>query len=119
MKAGADVNARNTNGTTPLHKAVRFAEREGVIAALLNAGADVNAKEDGIFSFTPLHYAAFQGTPKSVMALLKAGANANAKADDAYARGTSEGSTPWDLAQVNKALKGTDAYWALNDARFK
>ena len=29
------------------------------------------------------------------------------------------GETPWDLAQANKALKGSDAYWRLNEARFE
>ena len=28
------------------------------------------------------------------------------------------GKTPWDSAQENEALKGTDAYWRLNEARF-
>ena len=27
--------------------------------------------------------------------------------------------TPFDLAQDNGALAGTDAYWALSDARYK
>ena len=29
------------------------------------------------------------------------------------------GETPWDLAKGNKALKGSDAYWRLNEARFE
>ena len=28
------------------------------------------------------------------------------------------GQTPWDLAQHNNALKDSDGYWRLNDARF-
>ena len=28
------------------------------------------------------------------------------------------GKTPWDLAQENEKLKGTKAYWALNDAQY-
>ena len=42
---------------------------------------------------------------------LNAGANATAV--------TEEGLTPFDLAKVNEALAGADAYWALNDARFE
>ena len=33
--------------------------------------------------------------------------------------GTMHGETPWDRAKGNKALKGSDAYWRLNDARFE
>ena len=36
---------------------------------------------------------------------------------DAKAR-TKAGETPWDLAKENNAIKGTDAYWRLNDERF-
>ena len=43
-------------------------------------------------------------------ALLDAGANAMAR--------NAAGETPWDLAQANEALQGTDGYWRLNDARF-
>ena len=28
------------------------------------------------------------------------------------------GETPWDLARDNEALKGSDSYWRLNNARF-
>lgn len=50
-------------------------------------------------------------TPAVVDALLKAGADAAAR-DRA-------GKTPFDFAKKNSALKGTDAYWRLNEARFK
>ena len=43
--------------------------------------------------------------------LLDAGADATAVNED--------GETPFDLAKDNEALVGTDAYWALNDARFE
>ena len=29
------------------------------------------------------------------------------------------GNTPWDLAEANEPLQGTDGYWRLNDARFE
>jgi hypothetical protein len=38
------------------------------------------------------------------------------------ADGTAEddiGYTPFDEALYNEDLRGTDAYWALNDARFR
>ena len=43
--------------------------------------------------------------------LLDAGADATAVNED--------GETPFDLAKDNEALVDTDAYWALNDARFE
>lgn len=42
---------------------------------------------------------------------LKAGANVNARAEG--------GLTPFDYAKRNPALKGTDIYRRLNEARFK
>ena len=59
---------------------------------------------------TPLHWAATSGTPANIQPLLDAGADAKAK--------NKEGKTPWDLAQENYELKGTKAYWALNDAQY-
>ena len=50
-------------------------------------------------------------TPAVVDTLLKAGADAGAR--DRIGR------TPFDFAKKNSKLKGTDAYWRLNEARFK
>ena len=76
LNAGADVNARNEDGTTPLHKAAQGSRNPAFVTALLDAGADGTAVDRG-------------------------------------------GKTPFDLAKNNEALAGADAYWALNDARFK
>ena len=65
----------------------------------------------GESDLTPLRYAAIFGTPEAVIALLNARADVNAEGE--------WGRTPWDLANDNIKLKGTDAYWALNDARFE
>jgi len=60
----------------------------------------------------PVHLAAgYNDNPAIVGALLDAGAAATARGN--------RGSTPWDYAQDNKALKGTAAYWHLNAARFR
>ena len=81
---------------------------EGHVQAEIDAGADVMARdEDG---FTPLHWAAEMGTPANIQVLLDAGADGKAK--------NKNGETPWDSAQENEELKGTKAYWALNDARY-
>ena len=47
---------------------------------------------------------------KAVGAVLDAGADGGAKNDD--------NETPFDRAKKNEKLKGTDAYWALNDAQY-
>ncbi len=79
------------------------------VKAKLDAGADVMARTE--YSSTPLHLAAAYGGKSGVIGpLLKAGADPKAKNND--------GSTPWDLAKLNDALKDTKSYWALNDARF-
>jgi ankyrin repeat protein len=60
---------------------------------------------------TALHLAAGLGTPDNVAALLEAGASGSAK--------DKSGKTAFDYAERNIALKGTAAYWALNDAQYK
>ena len=60
---------------------------------------------------TALHGAARQSdNPTVVQALLDVGADPTAL--------DSERRTPWDMAQRNDAIKNSDAYWRLNDARF-
>ena len=51
---GADVNAKDVVGGTPLHKAARSGQEE-VAELLIAEGADVNAKDD--FGRTPLDWA--------------------------------------------------------------
>ena len=79
------------------------------VQAELANGADVQARtEDG---WTPLHKAVrYSKAPKVVMTLLDAGADPKAK--------TNDGKTAFDLMQENKKLKGTDAYWRLNDMQY-
>ena len=108
LDAGADVNARNKGGMTSLMSAAGFGAAESV-KVLLGAGADVNARTKT--GQTSLIYAVAFGNPESVKVLLVAGADASLE--------NADGKTAWDHAQDNEALKGTDAYWMLNDARFK
>ena len=76
ITTGADVNARNERGYTPLYRTARYIHNPAVITALMKARAIANATSNN-------------------------------------------GETPFDLAKTNDAIKGSDAYWALNDARFK
>ncbi|MDE0784613.1 MAG: ankyrin repeat domain-containing protein, partial [Planktomarina sp.] len=60
---------------------------------------------------TPLHYAANFGKDENIQVLLTGGADAKAK--------DKNGKTPWDYAEDNEDLKGTKAYWALNEAQLE
>lgn len=84
IAAGADVNAKDADGDTPLHKAVWMSEgEEDIVRILLESGADVNVKnEDGK---TPLHIALDDvAVEKSaiIIALIEAGADVNAKDEE-------------------------------------
>ena len=81
IKAGADVNARNDNGSTPLMYAAMSNINSEVVSVLIKAGADVNAKDST--GVTPLLVAAGANTISEVVSvLIKAGANVNARADN-------------------------------------
>ncbi len=106
--AGADIEARTVYGYTPLHSAaaVRFA---GLVGALVKVGADIEVRNwDGR---TPLYFTAVSGDTGMVDALFNAGADPKVR--------TEGGQTPFDLAKKNEEIVGTDAYWRLNDARFR
>ena len=110
LDAGAAVNARDEGGWTPLHLATGLSRSPAVVQTLLDAGARLDARDER--GRTPLHWAAVSNdTPAVVQALLDAGANPAAR--------DQSGKIPWDLAQENPALKGTDAYWRLNEGRFE
>ena len=85
LSNGADVNARNKMGDTPLHVAAT--------ELLLAKGADVNGKsEDGM---TPMHAAAASNSEDVAELLLAKGANVNAKSNT--------GMTPLHLAAMYNA----------------
>ena len=77
---GINVRAKdNKYGSTPLHWAGKN-ENLDIIAALIQAGADINAKSDS--GFTPLHWAAYNNkNPDIIAALIQAGADIHAKTD--------------------------------------
>ena len=73
---GAEVNAKDNYGKTPLHSAAIHNASEAA-AALLANGADVNAKDNA--GWTPLYAAAFRNASEAAAVLLANGADVNAK----------------------------------------
>lgn len=108
LESSADPNARDKEGETPLHFAAMHNAQPAVISSLLKAGAGLKARVEN--RRQSLHLAVAWGNSAAIDALLDAGADAKARDEDEI--------TPWDLAQGNDELKGTDACWRLNDARF-
>ncbi len=80
LEAGADPNAMNDLGQTPLHRGATNSNPV-VISHLLSAGADPNAMDND--GYTPLHYAAAQsGNARAVTRLLGAGADPLVESND-------------------------------------
>jgi len=71
ISGGADVNAKDDNGETPLHNAVILANKD-VIELLIASGADVNAKDNQ--GRTPLWWAKEQNSAELIEILSKHGA---------------------------------------------
>ena len=102
LAAGADPDARNKNGGTPLHMAAGKGHSEA-IAALIDAGADPDARNKN--GETPLRMAAGKGHSEAIAALIDAGADPDARNET--------GETPLHMA----AGKGpSEAIAALIDA---
>ena len=78
MQTGADPNARDGGGRTPLHN-VAPSGNPGMVRALLAAGADPNTRDR--WGETPLHEVALWGNAGMVRVLLAAGADPTARDD--------------------------------------
>ena len=76
LDAGADPDARDRWGLTPLLLAVRHVRTEA-IGILGRAGADPDLPRSGMGEFSPLHEAAHRDCLDAVRALLEIGADAS------------------------------------------
>ena len=103
LEGGADPGAPDYDVKTPFDYVKDDEALKGTDAYRLLSG-HAGATGD-------LFEAAKGGTADEVKAALAAGANPGARDDN--------GKTPFDYAKENEALKGTDAYWLLNEARFE
>lgn len=72
LDMGANINARDDGGWTPLHWAASHDAAE-IIRSLIDRGSNVNCVDKN--GITPLYLAASKANPSSVRALLESGAN--------------------------------------------
>jgi len=110
IKAGANLDDRDElDAATPLMIAAGWNANPDVVLALLDAGAKIDDR-DKFNNKTALMFAAMYNTnPEVVFALLNAGADGRLK--------SFKGLTAWDYADRNPALKGTQAWLDLDQAR--
>jgi len=98
---GADVNAKDSDGKTPLFRAV-FKEHK-IIQPLIDAGANVDAKNNK--DLTPLHDAAWYDKDDAIQILVKAGADINARDGNNH--------TPLENAKYNNAQNAVEMLRSL------
>ncbi|MBC6402230.1 MAG: ankyrin repeat domain-containing protein [Hyphomonadaceae bacterium] len=92
LAAGAEVEARDENGRTPLHWAAYGGNAE-TVAALIKAGAKIEARIKTDSSTPPLHFAGstplhlaarYGGNAETIAALIQAGARVNARNESGW-----------------------------------
>ena len=93
----ANISAKDDSGETPLHHAAKYS-RKGVVEPLIAKGADVNTRRSN--GETPLYRAAGEGRKEIVELLIASGADVNALKDD--------GKTPLDRAIKYKQTEIAD-----------
>jgi ankyrin repeat protein len=104
VEYGADVNARNQSGITPLIDLCWSAENAiEVIKFLIDNGADVNAQDKG--GNTPLHNAVNDARVDLVKLLLEHGAAETADVEGDFG-------TPVDFCQ-SRCVEGREYHWDI------
>ena len=95
LDEGADVDARDADGRTPLYQAASFNQEPGMIHLLIDSGADVEARD--IRGDKPVHRAIEYGPVPVAEALLEGGADIEAE--------DGRGSTPLERSLSNDTLE--------------
>ena len=102
-------DARDGKGRTALHIAAAKSKCPEVIRILICKGRfDPNVRDKA--GNTPLHKAAEKTQNPEIVRLLNKGANPWLK--------NGKGQLPFDLAERNKKLKGTEVYWRLHKGTY-
>lgn len=105
VEAGADLEARDSAGSTAIHYAAQN-QNDEIIRALIEAGADITATQEG--GATPLHLAALHSTPAVLTAIMDAGADILAVDWD--------GKTAFDYAKRGQTDEALNNYLILKNA---
>lgn len=105
VDAGADLEARDSAGSTPLLYAAQN-QNSAIIKVLIEAGADITATQEG--GATPLHLAALHSTPAVMTELMNAGADVFATDWD--------GKTAFDYAKRGQTDEALNNYLILKNA---
>ncbi len=140
LATGVDANAKDEWGFTPLHFAAAFNDEPDIITALVDAGANLDAR-DKEWGATPLHWAAWSNdNPGIIIALVDGGADPNARDDrhstplhaaadqsnnpdiiltlldsGADVNLRDAGKLAWDYIKDNAALKDSEAFEKLSE----
>jgi uncharacterized protein len=113
LAGGADVNAVSADGFTALHFAAFFGKPDAA-HALLERGADVDARGRGWMTGTPLHSAASGRHVDVVEILLAAGADPNARQSGGWTP-LHAGAHNGDVATVALMITAGADLGAVND----